>query len=213
MVQVQRTQVKICGIRRRSDVAVCRDLGVDFVGFNFFRGSKRFIEPAEARAVWHGSGIPSVGVVVRPSATEVEMMLRVFPELCALQFHGDESDSELAGFAALLPKQVRLWQVRRVGHEGDLSLPSYIGASLVLFDSKVRSEMGGTGVAFTWDWLRQKPLPASWGVAGGVRPENVDGLRSYEPKLVDVSSGVESAPGVKDPEKMKDLVAKVRRWD
>jgi phosphoribosylanthranilate isomerase len=212
MAQVQRSQVKICGIRRDSDVLLCRDLSVDYVGFNFFTGSKRYIKPSEARAIWNGSQLAAVGVLVQPTIAEVDQALADFPELCALQFHGDETDSVLAGLAGRLPKHVRLWQARRVGRKEDLEQTEFAGASLVLFDSKVQGEMGGTGVTFDWTWLSVRPAPRTWGVAGGVRVDNVDKLQTFSPHLVDVSSGVESAPGIKDHQLVRQFVAKVRAW-
>jgi phosphoribosylanthranilate isomerase len=210
-------KLKICGVRSVEDSRLCRQLGVDYVGFNFYAGSKRHIEPAAARAVWAtatkaepSGGTVAVGVLVHARRQDVEAALAAFPELRILQFHGS------------LPPDLKLdrpwWQAVAVAAATDVSsvvVPSTSAApALILFDSAVRPAgqpvPGGSGVRFDWQWLKDYRAAPPFGMAGGIAPGMLQDVMAWRPSLVDVCSGVESAPGQKDPAKLKALVEEWR---
>jgi len=199
-----RTRVKICGITRAADAALCLEAGVDALGFNFWPGSKRHIRPAEAEAIAATlpAGVLRVGVFVRAAPSEVREVVRRVG-LGAVQLHGDEDPAEYREVGAAL------WQVLRV----ERALPEYPSASAdaVLLDARVEG-FGGGGRPFDWavaSGARAWTQPV-W-LAGGLTPENVAlAVRTVQPWGVDVASGVESAPGVKEPARVRAFIAAVR---
>lgn len=215
-------RLKICGIRSAEDARLCRQLGVDYVGFNFYTGSKRHIEPAAARAAWiaatkaeAAATTAAVGILVHARADDVHAAMSAFPELRILQFHGP------------VPVPLRLtwagpwWQAVAVGAAADIvaasgAVPSSGGPALVLFDSAVRPAgqpvPGGSGQRFDWQWLANYTGPLPFGVAGGIAPGMLSSLTPYRPQLVDVCSGVEDSPGHKDPVKVQALVHEFKAW-
>jgi phosphoribosylanthranilate isomerase len=198
------TRVKICGITRAEDAALCVAAGVDALGFNFWEGSKRRVRPerAEAIAATLPPEVLRVGVFVRaPPAEVAEVVRRV--GLVAVQLHGDEDPADYRDVGAAV------WQVVRV----DRTLPANVSrhARAVLLDARLEG-FGGGGRPFDWSLLRGAP---GWNVplwlAGGLEPSNVaEAIRTARPWGVDVASGVESAPGQKDPEKVRAFLTAVR---
>lgn len=208
----QGAHLKICGLTRPADVGYCLARGVAYAGFNLYRGSKRFVDPASARRLWldalslAGGPVTTapVAVVVDLAADELARQLALFPELAAVQFHGAESPSDLERSKAVVGGR-GLWKALGVAREADVreAPRAYAGvAELILLDNaKVplgASVMGGSGQVFEWAWLAGYDAPSALGVAGGVTPENAAKLLNRGVFLIDVSSGVESAPGVKD---------------
>jgi len=198
------TRVKICGITRLGDAQLCVEAGVDALGFNFWPGSKRHIQVERAREIAAAlpSGVLRVGVFVQASPEAVrETVKRV--GLAAVQLHGDEDPALYSGVG------VALWQVLRVADRMP-GAPSP-AASAVLLDAKVAG-FGGAGMRFDWKLAR---AAADWAlpvwIAGGLDPHNVgEALRLSGASGVDVASGVESAPGLKDPARVRAFVAAVR---
>lgn len=198
------TRVKICGITRLEDAQLCVEAGVDALGFNFWPGSKRYIEVERAREIAAAlpSGVLRVGVFVQASPEAVrETVKRV--GLAAVQLHGDEDPALYSGVG------VALWQVLRVADRMP-GAPSP-AASAVLLDAKVAG-FGGSGMRFDWKLAR---AAADWAlpvwIAGGLDPLNVgEALRLSGASGVDVASGVESAPGLKDPARVRAFIAAAR---
>jgi phosphoribosylanthranilate isomerase len=208
-------RLKICGLTRAGDVAHCLARGVAFVGFNVYRGSKRYVEPATARDLWlaaRASAAPgslttrAVAVVVDPSLAELEGLLAAFPELAAVQFHGAETPAALLAARSVLGRR-ESWKAVGIGARADVqALPQlFAGAcDLILLDNARippgAAVMGGSGQAFDWGWIDGYEATLPFGVAGGVNPDNVAELAAHAGVgTIDVSSGVESAPGIKDP--------------
>ena len=199
-----RTRVKICGITRLEDALAAIEAGADALGFNFWPGSKRHVPLA--RAIDIASALPAgvlrVGVFVRAGPDVVSAAVRAVG-LGAVQLHGDEDPAEYAGAGA------PLWQVLRI----DSALPDSVSprAAELLLDAWVEG-FGGAGRRFDWQLAhgaRRFGLPV-W-IAGGLTPDNVgEAVRRAVPAGVDVASGVESAPGVKDPARVRAFVAAVR---
>ena len=199
------TKIKICGIKTVDDALAAMDAGADMLGFNFYPKSPRYIDPGICRdimAVMRKYGqIMYVGVFVNASASEI----RATVETCALsliQLHGDESPELTRSFGGKAFKAFRgvPLNVEDFAREEP---PAF------LLDASVKGTeaYGGTGIKADWsaaaEFAKQYPLL----LAGGLTPENVaEAVRRVQPWGVDVASGVESSPGVKDTAKMKAFV-------
>jgi len=200
------TKVKVCGLTRAEDVLTCVEAGVDAVGFNFWPQSKRYLtlDAAERLAASVPAHVLRVGVFVRAPPAEVRIAVER-ARLGAVQLHGDEDPQDYVGVGA------PLWQVVRIsGPESLPGMPSRAAAA-VLLDAHVEGQ-GGRGRRFDWalvPWVRAWRLPV-W-LAGGLTPENVgEAVVRAAPDGVDVASGVESAPGVKDKARVLAFVGAVR---
>jgi len=206
---MHRVRVKICGITNWTDARRAIESGADFLGFNFYPGSPRYIAPAKARRIVKKlpKGVAAVGVFVNePEEKMLEIARRV--GLDYLQLHGDESPETVAHLQRALPviKAVRVKRPFRAAQ-----ITRYRRASALLLDGFDRRLRGGTGKTFDWKLaLRAKPYGKIF-VAGGLAPENVgEAIRIAKPFAVDVSSGVEAKPGKKDPARLKAFAKAVR---
>lgn len=207
-----RTRIKFCGLTRAGDVRLASELGVDAVGFVFARVSKRRVEPEEARAMRTALApfVDSVALFMDNPQDEVREVVRhVRPSL--LQFHGSEDDAFCRSFG--LP------YLKTVPMGNGASLPGiplrarYPNAAGFLFDGNAPGDQGGSGKTFDWAQIPQEP-GKPWLLAGGLTPDNVfDAIVATRPWGVDVSSGVEMAPGMKDGDRMRHFVEEVRRAD
>lgn len=202
-------RIKICGITNLEDALAAVDAGADALGFVFHPGSPRRLTPDQTAAITRAlpPSVPRVGVFVDAQSTAVHEAIRV-AGLNVLQFHGDESPEFCSRFT---PCEV--WKAFRIQDAASLDrLRDYPGVNAWLLDSYVAGRPGGTGAVFNWDLAREatrsgKPLI----LAGGLTPENVaEAIRHVRPFGVDVSSGVESAPGRKDPDKLRSFIAAAR---
>jgi phosphoribosylanthranilate isomerase len=205
-----RRVIKVCGLRSADDVAACLDAGLETLGFNFYPQSPRYIRPeaaAELIAKLPPAVLP-VGVFVRMAPDELARIVAV-TGVRAAQLHGDEDP---AAYAHIPVQRIQVLRVR----EGE-ALPDRVSpaAQTVLLDTHVAG-FGGQGRRFDWRVVgparEQFGLPV-W-IAGGITPKNVQELLAQaRPDGVDVASGVESAPGVKDPARIQALVAAVRAFE
>ncbi|MEN1956706.1 phosphoribosylanthranilate isomerase [Luteimonas changyuni] len=207
-----RTRIKFCGLTRAGDVRLASELGVDAIGFVFARGSTRRLHVAEARALREALAplVDAVAVFRDNPADEVrEVVKQVKPSL--LQFHGDEDDAFCRRFGLPYLKAVGMGAGTAV--EGPALVAAFPGASAFLFDSHGGGHDGGSGRAFDWSAL-PRALTRPLLLSGGLSPGNVhDAVAATMPWGVDVSSGIESAPGQKDGDLMRAFVAEVRRSD
>ena len=203
-----RTKVKICGFTRLPDALAAVEAGADALGFMFFAGSKRNIAPAAAAQIIRALPpfVAKVGVFVNPSAETVRAVVAECG-LDTLQFHGEETPEFCRQFAPL--KVVKAFSIQNA--ESLKPLPDY-AVDAWLLDSYVAGQRGGTGEKFNWDLACQaKELGRPVILAGGLTPENIaDALQQVWPFGVDVSSGVESAPGQKDADLVRQFVEIVR---
>lgn len=203
-----RVRIKICGITRLQDGSGVVRAGADAIGFVFFPSSPRMIDAEQAS--WIARGLPpfltKVGVFANPEPDEVHSILRCVP-LDLLQFHGDESPELCDSFQRSYVKAVRVHPGVNISEYEE----RYPMAAALLLDTHVAEKVGGTGLEFDWRLIPpvlQKPLI----LAGGLTAANVGAaIRQVKPFAVDVSSGVESAPGVKDPAKISEFVTAVAR--
>ena len=205
-----RTRIKFCGLTRIEDVRAAAELGVDAVGFVLTRRSGRFVELAQARALRDALPpfVSAVALLMDDAAEWVEeVVASVRPDL--LQFHGEESASFAERFTRPYLKAVPMTSVVDVNAYANQH-PHAVG---FLLDSHAIGTAGGTGDRF--DWTR---VPRDFGcplvLAGGLDAGNVaQAITVAKPCAVDVSSGIESAPGIKDAAKMRAFVEAVRRVD
>ena len=196
------TRVKICGLTRTEDVAVAIEAGADMLGFIHVAGTPRFVDVAALKELLgFVAGRAQTVVVVRNAPPEQLSVLRAELDFDLFQFHGDES-----------PQTVAAHKGYKVIHIKDRAPdPSSIQAygEPFLLDTQVGNMQGGTGKAFDWEIIPR--LSGRFLVAGGLNPDNVASLTSrYHPWGVDVSSGVEVGPGIKDHEKLKAFINRVQ---
>jgi phosphoribosylanthranilate isomerase len=208
-----RTRIKICGITRPQDARAAAQAGADAIGLVFYPRSPRFL--SAERAVEIRDALPpfvqSVALFVNPDAAQVAQVIgRLRPAL--LQFHGEEEPEFCAQFGMPFVKAARV----RPGVDALEYLRRFPRAAAWLFDSYV-PEYGGVGESFDWSLL--PALSPELGdrpviLSGGLARENVArAIHRVRPWGVDVSSGVESAKGIKDPAKIAAFVAEVRNAD
>lgn len=201
------TRVKICGITRVGDALTAARLGAHAVGLVFHAGSPRAVTPAQAREIIDALPpfVVPVGLFVNADARTVRETLAAAP-VQLLQFHGDETPDFCAGFGLPFLRAVR------VRAETDLLqyAREFHAAKGLLLDAWVEGVRGGTGATFDWS-LIPGDLPAPVVLSGGLNPDNVEqAVRRVRPWAVDVSSGVESAKGIKDVRKMEAFMTGVR---
>jgi len=205
-----RTRVKICGITRFKDALEAADLGVDALGFVFYAKSLRNIDAQQAQTIISQlpSFVTTVGLFLNPDEHFVKQVL-ADADIDLLQFHGTES----AEFCESFGKPY----IKALGIDGvdDITqvITQYASARSVLLDSHGAGKAGGTGETFDWlsipENVRKKII-----LAGGLKPDNVvEAIQQVRPYAVDLSSGVESAPGKKDNELMVRLMSEVKRAD
>lgn len=200
------TRVKICGLTRPEDVDTAVSAGADALGFVFTPRSRRFLETERARELVERvpAFIARVGLFMDQSAADVERVLASVP-LGLLQFHGAESPDFCAGFGLPYIKALAMGAAGEAERAGD-----YPDAAALLLDSHEPGTAGGTGRTFDWDAI--PPLPRPLILAGGLHPGNVRrAVRRVRPWAVDVSSGVETAPGIKSPEKVIEFIKEAKR--
>ncbi|HET8733919.1 MAG TPA: phosphoribosylanthranilate isomerase [Anaeromyxobacteraceae bacterium] len=202
---MSRVRAKVCGITRLEDALAAARLGADALGFNFWPGSKRFVTPAAAREIIRRLPplVTPVGVFVNQPEDELRAVAAE-TGIQVLQLHGDEPPE----LCARLPLPV--WKAVAVDRLGALSrLLSYEVQAFVL-DTPSRG-FGGSGRPFDWSLAEGVSEATPIVLAGGLTPENVaDAIRAVRPWAVDVASGVESSPGVKDADRMARFLAAVR---
>lgn len=205
---------KICGLSTPDTVAAAVAGGARFVGFVFFPPSPRNLSPAQAAPLIRGVpvGVTRVGVFVDPDDDLLKRVLAAAP-LDLVQLHGDETPERVAQIKQRFGKKTM--KAIKVAGESDLdAAPRYYGvADWLMFDArppKAATRPGGNALAFDWELLRARQWPLPWMLSGGLTPANVaEAVRIARAAAVDVSSGVESAPGVKDPAKIRAFLAAV----
>jgi len=205
---VTRTRVKICGITRPADAVAAAEAGADAIGLVFYPPSPRYLSTERAAEIRDALPpfVQTVALFVNPDAAQVAQVLgRVRPAL--LQFHGEEAPEFCAQFGTPFVKAVRV----KPGVDALEYLRRFPRAAAWLFDSYV-PEYGGVGESFDWSLVPATDKRVI--LSGGLSRENVaQAIRRVRPWGVDVSSGVESAKGVKDAGKIDAFIAEVRNAD
>ena len=209
-MKTERTRVKICGLREPEHARIAAVAGADAIGLVFYPKSPRALDAAQAAKI--AAVLPpfvtAVGLFVNEEAHQIRRIVHE-ARLDLLQFHGDESPEFCEQFGKPYVRSVRM--------EAATDLLEYArrfsAARALLLDAHVQGQPGGTGLTFDWAVIpRDLPIPLI--LSGGLDAANVArAMREVRPWAVDVSSGVESSRGVKDPQKIVEFIRKVRRED
>lgn len=207
-------RIKVCGVTRRADARFAADLGADYLGFNFYPKSPRYLPLAEYAGIADGlKGPRNVAVIVEPTAADLATFNAAGFDFFQIHFRHDVPASTVAMWAETVGPE-RLWLAPKLPPATDLPVTLQALARTVLLDTFDAEKFGGTGKA--GDWVKfarhQQAYPGtSWILSGGLNPGNIaDAVTKSGARFVDVNSGVESAPGQKDPAKLRALVATLR---
>ena len=202
------TRVKICGVTNVADAQAAAEVGADMIGLNFYEKSPRYLTVAQAVEISRALPpfVMRVGVFVNP---EEALVTRAIGEcnLSLLQFHGDETSEFCTQFSLMSMKALRVRDAESLNELANFQTDAF------LLDAHSKSGLGGTGEKFNWDLAVEaqkfgKPIF----LAGGLTPDNVvEAVRKVRPFAVDVSSGVESAPGKKDHAKVKAFIEAAKK--
>lgn len=199
--------IKICGLTRKEDLRVCQDLGIDLTGFIFHASSPRYVSP-EVVGAWPKLSELRVGVFVRASTLEVLEAVQV-AGLDLVQLHGGQD--------RLFCRRVGTERVIRVFWPERFECKADFERELCAFQDFCRyflfdagRSLGGHGRKIQCSWLAEVKSPMPFLLAGGLAPDNLDHALEFSPRGVDLNSGVESSPGHKDPEKIRNVVKQLR---
>jgi phosphoribosylanthranilate isomerase len=206
--------VKICGLSTRETVTAALDAGADFVGFNFYPPSPRYVSPASAKSLAAiARGRATIVALIVDAADDVvdEITRTVDPDY--FQVQGSETPERVAAIRKRSGKPViKVIKVRTLDDVAQTR--AYDGiAALILYDAKAPETLkgalpGGNGIAFDWKLLGQGTAATGFLLAGGLTPSNVaEAIRVTGAPIVDVSSGVEKSPGIKDITLIREFVA------
>lgn len=212
MTETERVRVKICGLTSLEDSRFASGALADYLGFIFYEESPRYIEPGQAGAIinWIG-GTECVGVFVNHPLDDLNRIVRQ-TGVNLVQLHGDESP----GYCSLVEKPV----IKAIHIEKDTTAEEIAEtveiyrdvADYLLFDSKTDGLWGGTGRTFDWSLLEEVSGELPFFLSGGLHPGNVEqACDSVQPWGVDLNSGLETGPGVKDFDKIEALMERMRR--
>lgn len=208
------TDIKICGLSTPKTLQTAIEAGARFIGLVFYPPSPRNVSYDTAfhlaRAV--PTGVRSIGLFVNPEDEQLERILTGI-QLDMVQLHGDESPERIVEIKERFSMPVI--KAIRIRDESDLDgVEEYEAvADWLLFDARPENATlpGGTGESFDWNILKNREFKKPWMLSGGLKESNVkDALSILKPKAVDISSGVESAPGIKDADKIKSFIKAVR---
>jgi phosphoribosylanthranilate isomerase len=213
---MKRTRIKMCGTTTLEDAEKAVRLGVDALGFIFYEKSPRYITPIDAREII--SHLPAfmdfVGVFVGKEISEVVEIVRK-SGINHVQLHGNENIEYCQKLIEKLPccKVIKAFRVSSKSKAEDFSPYQYVVSGFLL-DTYLKGEPGGTGEVFDWEIIKKLNLQRPLILAGGLNPDNItDAVSSVEPYAVDINSGVEVKPGVKDYIKLSRLIQHVRESD
>jgi phosphoribosylanthranilate isomerase len=198
-------RVKICGITDKDDAFKAIKFGADALGFVFYKKSPRYVSPSRARNII--SVLPpfvsTVGVFVNERIGAMQD-IGSFCGLNALQLHGDEDHHYCHRLKRYPFKIIKGF---RVGPDFDFEVVKKYDVDALLFDTFQEGVPGGTGATFNWDLLVQADIKGSFILSGGLNHENIiDAVKTVKPFAVDVSSGIEREPGLKDHRKMMSFI-------
>jgi phosphoribosylanthranilate isomerase len=210
-------EVKICGLDRAETVDAAIEFGAAYTGFVFYPPSPRNLTPADASDLTARvpSNVTRVALFVDPSDDDIAAVLDL-NQIDLLQLHGAESAERIAAIKSITGLAA-MKVVKLAGADDLAASQEYLNtADHLLFDAKPPAEMtnalpGGNALAFDWKLLRNAEIALPWMLAGGLTPENIaEAVAISGAKAIDVSSGVENAPGVKSVEKIKAFLTAVQ---
>lgn len=207
-------RIKMCGITRLDDALVAADAGVDALGFIFYEKSPRYISPDDMRVIMEQLPpfVDVVGVFVDKKRSEVEEIIH-YCSLNYVQLHGSESVKycERLSRKSAPCRVIKAFRVTKAMQSEDITPYAPFVAGYLL-DAYVKGEPGGTGTVFDWDIITQLSMDRPYILAGGLNVDNIEqAIQLAAPSAIDVSSGVEVQPGVKDHALVREFVAKTRK--
>ena len=200
-------KIKICGFTRPQDAQAAAELGADAVGLVFYAKSKRCVDAAQAAEIVAAlpPQVVKVALFVNESAEQIRRILGTVP-IDIVQFHGDEAPEFCRQFGKPYWKAVRVRSAQDIAEAAG----RYADAAALLLDAHIEGQYGGTGQVFDWRLLPDT-MPLPWILSGGLNPDNVAAaVRQTGAAWLDVSSGVEQAPGIKSRDLMADFIQKAR---
>ncbi len=209
---MMRVRIKICGITRPEDARKAVELGIDALGFNFYPGSPRYISPRKAKAI--SRQLPPFVSLIGVFVNEKEEIIReiaAFSLLNAVQLHGEESPEFVDTLNLPVIKAFRIKEERDIEQMKNFSGK----VKAFLLDAYTPGQKGGTGKTFNWELARKaKELGVPIILAGGINAGNVhEAIQAVHPYAVDVASGVEKEPGIKDFSEMEKLVNRIKEME
>ncbi len=196
------SKLKICGLTRRADVVAAIKAGAEYLGFIFYDKSPRHITPEQVKAISRDlpEGVKKVGVFVNASIQDIRRIVE-FCRLDVVQLHGDESPE----FARQL-RGIEVWKALNLRNADDVKAAEVYPADAILTDAMNATQRGGTGQLCNWDLAAELSSMRPVILAGGINSSNIAAaLEQVKPLIIDVNSGVESAPGIKDKQKIEDI--------
>ncbi|NOQ45752.1 MAG: phosphoribosylanthranilate isomerase [Desulfobulbaceae bacterium] len=216
MNTIVRIRIKMCGVTRLQDAMVAAGAGVDALGFIFYEKSPRYIDPEEARLIIEELPpfVDTVGVFVDKKRKEVEEIIR-YCRLGYAQLHGEEGPKYCERLVRLAAPCQVLKAIRVGGHckAEDIALYNEHVKGFLL-DTFKKDKLGGTGDIFDWKLIKRFNLQKPFLLAGGLDNGNIlEALEGVRPYGVDVNSGVETAPGVKDYDLIRNFIRTVRNFE
>ena len=199
-------KIKICGITNQPDAQLAVELGADLLGFNFYQPSPRYIVPAAAAKIIdslpHGPEI--VGLFVNAKLEFIRDVLNHCP-LTMIQLHGDESNTDCRAIAQLGLKVIKAIRIRK---PDDVRQAENFDTELILLDAFREDLYGGTGESFDWNWITSVPDKRIF-LAGGIDPDNIKAALNVGTYGIDLCSGVEKQPGIKDHPRLRLLFERI----
>ncbi len=194
-------KVKVCGITNKDDALKVAYYGASAVGFIFHKKSPRYVSPSRAKKII--AELPPfiipVGVFVNLSEKAINDICR-FTKINTIQLHGDES----AAFCKRMKKNYKVIKVFRVDEFFDINMVKKFDVDAYLFDTFVPDVHGGTGKVFNWDLIKGQKLDKPVILSGGLKSDNIQkAIKEVSPYAIDVSSGLEKSPGIKDARKIR----------
>ncbi|XOV78590.1 MAG: bifunctional indole-3-glycerol-phosphate synthase TrpC/phosphoribosylanthranilate isomerase TrpF [Aestuariibacter sp.] len=201
--------IKVCGITRLEDVKVATQLGASYAGLIFAQQSKRRVSLTQAKTIVNQKPFRYVGVFVNEDPQQVANIANEL-QLHAVQLHGQENQSYIDDLRTRLNKDCAIWLAK--GVHDRLPPLNELQVDRFLLDCQVGDQSGGTGQAFDWQLLDQIPDRNNVILAGGLKPDNIALAAGKGVAILDINSGVESAPGIKDSTLLKHAFEQLRHY-
>jgi indole-3-glycerol phosphate synthase/phosphoribosylanthranilate isomerase len=203
-------RVKICGITNIEDASAVADSPARYAGLIFVTHSKRVVSLEQANQIVQQVPFNYVGVFANQTAEQVAAIAKQL-NLCAVQLHGNEDKTYISALKPLLPASCEIWQVEGIAPD-QTPLLNLEGADRLLLDCKLGEQSGGTGTTFNWKLLSNADNKHLLILAGGINPDNVNQAVNTGCGILDVNSGVERAPAIKDANLISRLFAQLRNY-
>ncbi len=203
-------KIKVCGITNIEDAQKVVYYGAYAIGFIFYKKSPRYVSPSKVRKIIEAIGpfVTPVGVFVDAKENAIKDICR-FTHIRTIQLHGDETPTLCTRFPGC-----KVIKAFRVNEEFDLKAVKKYKADAYLFDSYSEEAKGGTGRSFSWEIIKTAKFDRPVILSGGLNADNVEeGIKYLNPYAVDVSSGLEKSPGIKEPKKIRAFFGAVNAID